>query len=91
MSSARGSSDGGVSNDWNGWMEAFTEHCENMKCFLKHHDNWPVPRTSPINEMLFYDIRHGLTETGGTGVIGESDLLFLVPIRVVTRRRIAPN
>ena len=28
MSSARSSSDGGVFNDWNGWMEGLTEHRE---------------------------------------------------------------
>jgi len=72
-------------------MEGLTEHCETMKCFLQHHNNRPVTRTTPIDEMLLYDVRHSLAETGGTGVIDEGDLLFLVPMRVVTRRRIAPN
>jgi hypothetical protein len=93
MSAARGSSDGGVSNDWNGWMEGLIEHCEDMRCFLQyHHATGQGARTSPIDEMLLYDVRHGLSETGGTfNVIDETEWLFLLSLRMVTRRQIVPN
>ena len=73
-------------------MEGLIEHCEGMKCFLQYHVTWRVARTSPIDEMLLYDVRHGLTETGGTfNVIDRTDLLFFLPLREVTRRQIIPN
>ncbi len=92
MSAARGSSDGGVSNDWGGWMEGLIEHCEGMRCFLQYHITWQGARTSPIDEMLLYDVRHGLSETGGTfNVIDGAEWLLLLPLRTVTRRQIVPN
>jgi hypothetical protein len=92
MSTARGSSNGGVSNDWSGWMEGLAEHCEDMRCFLQCHTTWQEARTSPIDEMLPYDVRHGLSETGGTfNVTDETDWLLLFPLRTVTRRQVVPN
>ncbi|UCB42150.1 MAG: hypothetical protein JSV77_06675 [Dehalococcoidales bacterium] len=92
MSAARGSWDGGVSSDWSGWMEGLIEHCKGMRCFLRYHITWQVARTSPIDEMLLYDVRHGLPETGGTvNAFDEIDWLLLLPLRAVTRRQIVSN
>ncbi|HEY31796.1 MAG TPA: hypothetical protein G4O10_01675 [Dehalococcoidia bacterium] len=92
MNAAWDSWDGSVSNNWRGWLEGLIEHYEGMRCFLQYHIRWQMARLSPIDEMLIYDVRHGLIETGGTAnVIDETDWLFLLPLREVTRRQIVIN
>ena len=92
MSAARNDFDGGARDGESGWMDRFMEHHEQMRCFLQYHIAWRVVWTSPINEMLTYDVRHSLVETGGmTDTMDETDWVLLLPLRTVTRRNFVPN
>ena len=74
------------------WMDSFMKHREQMRCFLRYHVTWRAVWTSPIDEMLPYDIQHGLTETGGTtDSIDENDWVLLLPLRRVARRHFVFN
>ena len=92
MSAAWSGSNGSARDGEGGSMDMFMEHREKMRCFLQHHITWRVVWTSPIDEMLPYDIRHGLVETGGTtDAIDEDDWVLLLPLRRVTRRHLILN
>ena len=92
MSAARNGFDGSARDGESGWMDKFMEHHEQMRCFLRYHLTWRAVWTSPIDEMLQYDIRHGLVETGGTtDAIDEGDWVLLLPLRRVTRRHFVLN
>jgi hypothetical protein len=92
MNAARSDSSGNTRDGEGGWMDSFMRHRERMRYFLRYHIAWRVVWTSPIDEMLPYDIRHGLTETGGTtDVIDENDWVLLLPLRRVTRRHFIFN
>lgn len=92
MVAAWSGSDDSARNGEGGRIDSFMEHREQMRCFLQYHITWRVVWASPINEMLPYDIRHGLVETGGTAdAIDETDWELLLPLRRVTRRHVVPN
>lgn len=92
MSAARNGFDGGTHDGEGGWIDKFMEHREQMRYFLQYHIAWRVVWNSPIDEMLLYDIRHGLVETGGTtDAIDEDDWVLLLPLRRVTRRHFVLN
>ena len=92
VSAAWSGSSGSARDSEGGWMDKFMEHHEKMRCFLQHHVTWRAVWTSPIDEMLPYDIRHGLTETGGTtDAIDEGDWVLLLPLRWITRSHLVPN
>ena len=92
VSAAWSGSSGNARDGERGSMDKFMEHREKMRCFFQHHITWRVVWTSPIDEMLPYDIRHGLVETGGTtDAIDEGDWVLLLPLRRVTRSHLVPN
>ena len=92
VSAAWSDSSGSTGDSEGGWMDKFMEHREKMRCFLQYHITWRAVWNSPISEMLPYDIRHGLTETGGTtDSIDEGDWMILLPLRRVTRSHLIPN
>lgn len=92
MSAARHSYSGSARDGEDGWMGDFMEHHEQMRGFLRYHLTWRAIYVSPIEEMLPYDIRHGLVETGGTiDSIDEGDWVLLLPLRRVTRRHLILN
>ena len=92
IGAARSDSSGDAHDGEDSWMDKFMAHHEQMRNFLRHHVTWRLVWTSPIDEMLPYDIRHGLMETGGTtDVIDENDWVLLLPLRRVTRRHFVPN
>jgi hypothetical protein len=63
-----------------------------MRCFLDYHIAWRTVWPPQIDEMLLYDIRHGLAETGGVfDAVDGSDWALLLPLRRVTRRYIVLN
>ena len=89
---ARSGFNGSTGGGEGSWMDSFIEHCEQMRYFLQYHVTWRVVWTSPIIEMMKYDVRHGLVETGGTAdAIDETDWILLLPLRRVTRRHFVPN
>ena len=92
MSIIWGNYESEASSDNDSWMRGFSEHCEYMKCFLQYHSAWRLARTSPMEKMLPYDVRHGLVEAGGSAeIIDETDWLLVLPLRRVTRRQFVPN
>ena len=92
MSAARNGSSGSARDGEGGWMDKFMEHHEQMRCFLRYHLTWRAVWSSPIDEMLPYDIRHGLVETGGTtDAIDEGDWVLLLPLRRVTKQHFVLN
>jgi hypothetical protein len=92
MSAVRGGSDGSTRNDEGSRLDKFIEHCEKMRCFIQYHVAWRTVWTPPIDEMLPYDVRYGLEETGGAfDAIDGSDWALLLPLRRVARRYIVLN
>jgi len=92
MSTARSDFDAGARDGEGGWADKFMEHREQMRCFLQFHITWRVVWLSPIAEMLPYEIRHSVVETGGTtDAIDEDDWMLLLPLRRVTRRHFVLN
>jgi hypothetical protein len=92
MSAVLGGPDGNARDSEGSRVDRFTEHCEKMRFFLQYHTAWRTVWPPPIDEMLPYDIRHGLVETGGVfDAIDGSDWVLLLPLRRVTRRHVVLN
>jgi len=92
MSVARSGFDSGAHDEESTWIDKFMEHREQIQYFLQYHIAWRVVWSSPIDDMLPYDVRHGLVDTGGTtAVIDEDDWVLLLPLRRITRRHFVIN
>ena len=92
MSAVLGGSDGSERREEVSRIDRFMEHCEKMRCFLQYHISWRTVLTPQIDEMLPYDIRHGLLETGGVfDAIDEADWALLLQLRRVTGRHVVLN
>ena len=73
-------------------MDSFIAHCEQMQRFLRSHIAWRAVWTAPIDEMLIYDVRYSLLETGGMAkTVDGTDWMLLLPLCRVTRRHFVSN
>ena len=72
--------------------DAFLEHARRMKRFFRSHPTMLVVRIVRVHQMVPYDARHSLVETGGSaGVVDSADWPILAPLRALTGRQVWLN